>query len=130
MNLANSRVLKVAKVALAIGLAAIGVSLVPSGARAGGPFDQEAPIPAIGCTRNSDCQTPLICALGRCRAACVEDRDCSCPGTHCDHVLVSGSWGSTTVGRCAVTVPDAPPKAACVHAFDCESHSCGSGRCL
>jgi hypothetical protein len=129
MRVTDTRVLKVVKAALAIGLAAVGVSLIPSGARAGGPFDQQAAVAGIGCTRNSDCQTPLICALGRCRAECRENRDCSCPGTHCSQVLMTWPGGSDTVGRCAVDVPDAP-KAACVHAFDCESHSCGSGRCL
>src|SRR5262252_6664529 len=29
-----------------------------------------------GCTLNTDCQAPYVCAFSRCHAACAADRDC------------------------------------------------------
>ena len=42
-----------------------------------------------GCSINSDCDSPLICAFGRCHSACNESRDCSA-GERC----VASSAGS------------------------------------
>lgn len=35
-----------------------------------------------GCTLNSDCNNPLVCAFQRCHVACTETRDCP-PGQRC-----------------------------------------------
>jgi len=48
----------------------------------------------VGCTRNSDCQAPLVCfPSGRCDAECREHRDCprewSCQG--------AGTWSARCV---------------------------------
>ncbi len=37
---------------------------------------------AAGCTINSDCNTPLVCAFQRCHTACETSRDCD-PGQRC-----------------------------------------------
>jgi hypothetical protein len=104
-------------------IGATGFALIPSAARANGPFGQEAPIAGLTCSRPSDCTSPLVCRSGRCTAECLADRDCSCPNTHC----VKNAAG---VGACVVntlTIPRVP--AACVNAFDCDSNRCVNGRC-
>ncbi|HEY2410259.1 MAG TPA: SUMF1/EgtB/PvdO family nonheme iron enzyme [Polyangiaceae bacterium] len=37
---------------------------------------------AEGCTVNSDCASPLVCAFSRCHTACITTRDCE-PGQRC-----------------------------------------------
>ena len=37
---------------------------------------------AAGCSINSDCQSPLVCAFQRCHSACETSRDCD-PGQRC-----------------------------------------------
>ncbi len=37
---------------------------------------QQAPPAGATCTRASDCDAPLVCAIGRCRAGCVTSADC------------------------------------------------------
>ena len=37
---------------------------------------------AAGCTLNTDCDSPLVCAFQRCHSACETSRDCD-PGQRC-----------------------------------------------
>ena len=37
---------------------------------------------AAGCSINTDCDAPLVCAFQRCHSACTTSRDCS-PGQRC-----------------------------------------------
>lgn len=47
---------------------------------------------AAGCSINSDCVSPLVCAFGRCHAACKVSSDC--PATNpAEHCVVSGADG-------------------------------------
>ena len=49
-----------------------------------------------GCTRSSDCEAPLVCSFQRCRAECVEQRDCPL-GAMC--LLDTEDCGSACVYR-------------------------------
>jgi hypothetical protein len=60
------------------------------------------------CVFNGDCQDPLVCAGGFCRAQCQSDRDCP-SGTTCEP---SGSPGKT------VCVPVGLPQ-PCLYSSDC-----------
>lgn len=44
-----------------------------------------------GCTFTSECNEPLVCAGGRCRAECREDRDCAGTGESCTRFGGSGA---------------------------------------
>ncbi|HEX3771023.1 MAG TPA: DUF1566 domain-containing protein, partial [Polyangiaceae bacterium] len=82
-----------------------------------------------GCSINSDCDSPLICAFGRCHTACNESRDCSA-GERC----VQSSQGSvcelpdestcSSTSACAnglVCATDDQCRAPCVTATQCAS---------
>ena len=60
--------------------ASVGFVLVACGDTA----DEQKKLAGIaqGCTLNSDCNNPLVCAFQRCHEACVESRDCP-PGQRC-----------------------------------------------
>jgi hypothetical protein len=62
---------------------------------------------AGSCSINSDCDSPLVCAFGRCHAACATSRDCP-TGETC---LVTGSGG----------VCQLPQEAACTTTASCGS---------
>lgn len=51
----------------------LAVALCASGCLA----DQQLAVIGDQCTINSDCQNPLVCALGRCRVECDSSRDCA-----------------------------------------------------
>jgi alpha-tubulin suppressor-like RCC1 family protein len=69
------------------------------------------------CIANSDCETPLVCRLARCRNACIESKDCP-PGQLC--VLDAQRLGACTL----------PGEETCSIASDCPSPLvCGFGRC-
>lgn len=55
---------------------------------------QSAPTPGASCSLTSDCASPLICRLARCRTECVTSRDCPA-GARC---LLDGSH----IGSCSV----------------------------
>jgi hypothetical protein len=67
------------------------------------------PLRVIGdqCERNSDCDDPLVCGLGRCRRACEASRDCAL-GLRCLK-LASG------LGVCQL-----PSERSCERNTDCE----------
>ncbi|MCB9593739.1 MAG: hypothetical protein H6719_13480 [Sandaracinaceae bacterium] len=72
---------------------------------------------AVGspCVRSGECDEPLACLLGRCRAECVNPRDCS-PGLRC----VEATPG---IGACTL-----PPEEDCTDSCDgplvCRDHQC------
>ena len=69
------------------------------------------------CTLSSECDSPLVCRLGRCRLECREARDCAA-GQIC---LVDGDG----VGSCRV------PEDTCALDGDCpEPLVCGGGACV
>jgi hypothetical protein len=58
---------------------------------------------AQACSINSDCNSPLACAFGRCHNACTESRDCPAD----ERCVSSGSTGVcqlTTESTCSATV--------------------------
>ena len=71
---------------------------------------QRGATPGASCARQSDCASPLVCAYGRCRAECQQNRDCPA-GASC--LLVDGVGGAcslevdtgceTGVGRACAT---------------------------
>jgi alpha-tubulin suppressor-like RCC1 family protein len=69
------------------------------------------------CRHDSDCQSPLVCALGRCRAECRESRDCEV-GTHC---LIEPATG---VGVCSVPDVDVCLDTECPSGFVCAEGQC------
>ncbi|HJL19840.1 MAG TPA: Dickkopf N-terminal cysteine-rich domain-containing protein [Sandaracinaceae bacterium LLY-WYZ-13_1] len=78
----------------------------------------EAPRP-LGeqCDRTTDCDTPLVCRLGRCRRECGNVRDCPV-----DAVCVPTNEGS---GACLL-----PEETRCALASDCpDPLVCRGGRC-
>ncbi len=79
------------QVAVALGLALAGCS--------------ERPVlrTGEGCALNSDCESPLVCRLERCRRECASNRDCDI-GSSC--VFDEDGLGSCTVeseGTCTLT---------------------------
>lgn len=69
------------------------------------------------CTRNQECTAPLVCGFGRCRAECVEHRDCPI-GALC--LLDPGAQGSCSLaddGSCSAAAP-------CVGGLSCIDGAC------
>jgi hypothetical protein len=60
---------------------ATGGSVGGSSSGAGGSVE-----PGPGCSINSDCNQPLVCAFKRCHLACDSTRDCP-PGLRCIHAV-------------------------------------------
>lgn len=81
---------------------------------------------AVGtsCTRDSECSASLVCRLGRCRAACVENRDCPL-GTQCFLVAGGGACQLEVDRSCAASCPDG---LSCL-ADQCLRACAGSGDC-
>jgi alpha-tubulin suppressor-like RCC1 family protein len=69
------------------------------------------------CSRDDDCASPTVCALGRCRAACRTSRDCEV-GTRC---LVEPATG---IGVCSVPEVDTCPGGSCPAGFVCQGGEC------
>jgi hypothetical protein len=68
------------------------------------------------CSINSDCDSPLVCAFGRCHAACAESRDCPL-GERC------GSAGAH--GVCELPIDDVcGPAALCPSGLVCVGDQC------
>ncbi|HJL14313.1 MAG TPA: hypothetical protein RMH99_01585 [Sandaracinaceae bacterium LLY-WYZ-13_1] len=70
------------------------------------------------CELNSECNTPLVCGLGRCHVACVTDRDCPF-GARCVET-------NQRQGMCLL-----PDESTCVQDGDCPSTLvCRNERCV
>jgi hypothetical protein len=69
------------------------------------------------CRRPSECDPSLVCALGRCRAACRESRDCEV-GARC---LVEPATG---VAACSLPTIDACGPGGCASGFTCSEGEC------
>ena len=80
-----------------------------------------------GCSINSDCDSPLICAFGRCHSACMESRDCSSgercvessAGTVCELPEETTCSASTTCATGLVCASDQQCRAPCVTMAQC-----------
>jgi len=70
----------------------------------------------VTCARDAECASPLACRLGRCRAACVLDRDCPA-GTQCLR-------DSTGAGACSVPADVCTDTSACANGLVCVSSRC------
>jgi hypothetical protein len=88
------------------------------------------------CTRASECASPLVCRLGRCRTECAAARDCPA-GQVCLAVAAGqGACELPAIDVCAMSC-DAPLVCAsghcrveCMTDGDCpEGHGCASGVC-
>lgn len=98
---------------------------------------QSSPPSGDACTRASDCAAPFVCAIGRCRAACVTSADCG-PSARC---LVEPGTGvhvcSLGVDTCAthacargfVCIDDVCVN-ACEALVDCPDGVCTDGACV
>lgn len=74
-------------------------------------------MPGDECELNTNCASPLVCRLGRCRLECRAQRDCS-PGLEC----VRDERG---LGVCQL-----PDETECTLSSDCPTHLvCHFGRC-
>jgi hypothetical protein len=89
---------------------------------------------AVSCTRDSECAAPLTCRAGRCRAECVETRDCP-TGSECLPVGAGAAACALAQDRCTsdteCTAPlicgsDGRCRAECLSDGDCTS----DGRCV
>lgn len=101
---------------------------------------QAAAATGASCSRPSDCATPLVCTLGRCRAECRDGRDCPV-GARC---LASGrSAGDLGVcsfedeNHCDTRVCPAPLtcvadecRTGCADALECIARQCVAGSCV
>ena len=67
---------------------------------------QPSVAPGANCMRSSECVAPLVCALGRCRAACAQSRDCP------------------TLARCLVEPSTSTSVCSLTQVDDCASHDC------
>lgn len=98
---------------------------------------QAAPAEGALCVRTSECEAPLTCALGRCRAACVTSADCG-PRARCLVDPRSGSAAcSLDVDSCAThdcplgfACRDDECRNACDATFTCPDGVCSDGACL
>jgi hypothetical protein len=86
-----------------------------------------------GCSINSDCDSPLICAFGRCHTACNESRDCgagercvqSSAGAVCELPDESSCSSTSTCATGLVCATDDQCRAPCVTAAQCaDGQSC------
>ena len=80
--------------------------------------------PHVGCSINSDCNAPLICALGRCHTQCQESRDCD-SNARC---VMSPAGGVCTVPeewRCAA---DCLGALVCASDQRCRNNCQGQGQ--
>jgi hypothetical protein len=95
---------------------------------------------AQGCTINSDCDSPLICAFSRCHAACKQSRDCAA-GERCVPSTAGGvcelpqeSTCADAASSCAtglICASDQQCRAPCQTATQCvTSQTCMSGACF
>jgi len=77
---------------------------------------------AAGCSINSDCESPLVCAFGRCHSACKVSSDC--PATNpAEHCVVSGTTGVCELPQevgCSATQP-CPNALLCASDEQCRS---------
>jgi hypothetical protein len=94
---------------------------------------------AQGCSINSDCDAPLICAFTRCHSACTESRDCP-TGQRCVLSGTSGVCQLPAESTCSagtmcvsplVCAPDEQCRNACQTAQQCVvGQSCTSDACF
>jgi hypothetical protein len=57
---------------------------------------ESAAVPGTACERSSECAAPLACRFGRCRAECVENRDCG--------EEQSCLYGADHIGACTLDI--------------------------
>jgi hypothetical protein len=91
-----------------------------------------------GCSLNSDCNSPLVCAFGKCHTACEETRDCA-PGQSCVNTAQGGVCQSATDAQCdgstgcaggLVCAVDNRCRAACNADGNCRpGQKCAAGVC-
>jgi hypothetical protein len=77
---------------------ALSVAFVPS---CGGDDDAPPPNLAQPCTANSQCEGDLICALGKCHAACATSKDCP-TGQRCVKTDSSAVCQQDAESKCAM----------------------------
>jgi hypothetical protein len=85
---------------------------------------------ASGCSINSDCDSPLVCAFGLCHSACKVSSDCPLmnPAEHC---VVSGTVGVCELPQeveCSATQP-CPNALLCASDEECRSPCETSNQC-
>src|SRR5580700_1099847 len=85
---------------------------------------------AAGCSINSDCDSPLVCAFGLCHSACKVSSDCPLmnPAEHC---VVSGTVGVCELPQeveCSATQP-CPNALLCASDEECRSPCETSNQC-
>jgi hypothetical protein len=85
---------------------------------------------AAGCSINSDCDAPLVCAFGLCHSACKVSSDCPLmnPAEHC---VVSGTVGVCELPQevaCSATQP-CPNALLCASDEECRSPCETSNQC-
>ena len=77
---------------------------------------------AAGCSINSDCESPLVCAFSRCHSACKVSSDC--PATNpAEHCVISGTTGVCELPQevgCSATQP-CPNALLCASDEQCRS---------
>lgn len=73
-------------------------------------------VPGAPCSRTSECESPLVCRLGRCRTECVGDRDCPI-GARC-------LFGTETAGSCSLATEDGCTGSSCAAGLVCTASGC------
>lgn len=73
---------------------------------------------AVGttCARDAECSTPLVCRLGRCRSACVQNRDCPV-GAQC-------YLGAGGLGACELDLDRCGGVITCGNGLTCLAAQC------
>ncbi len=123
-----------------LGLACFLVGSVLLGSSCASDTSDEHGITDIpGCTINSDCDRPLICAFERCHPQCDEDRDCEILGTKCVKsesgpgvCLYPGEGECGQSGDCPgeLVCSEGKCSGGCEVKSDCvEQQTCASGLC-
>jgi hypothetical protein len=97
-------------VAVSARAAAVVLALVVLGCEA-------VPDLGAGCTRSSECGSPFVCAIGRCRAECADSRDCPTLA----RCLIEPSSG---LGVCSLERVDACSEHDCALGFVCQRGVC------
>jgi len=89
------------------------------------------------CQRSSECASPLVCRLGRCRTECTSDRDCT-PGARCYFAAGGGVCELPMLDVCALEgVCEAPLVCranrcaqVCSSSIQCGGGACSGAVCM